>query len=105
MEAEMLRIACICVYVCVCGKLRALSHELRIGVSHELRIGVTGCFTMIFIFMHSESITEEDEILERLLPGPGVLRPLSCCLSARAQSPPPVLPLAGPPLRPSLTNR
>ncbi len=78
MEAEMLRIACICVYVCVCGKLRALSHELRIGVSHELRIGVTGCFTMIFIFMHAESITEEDEILERLLPGSGVLRRHEC---------------------------
>jgi hypothetical protein len=72
-------------YVCVCGKLRALSHDQS---DAKLRIGVTGCFTIIFIFMHAESITEEGEILERLLPGPGVLRHLSCCLSARAQSPP-----------------
>ena len=56
-------------YVCVCGKLRALSHDQS---DAKLRIGVTGCFTIIFIFMHAESITEEDEILERLLPGPGV---------------------------------
>ena len=59
-------------YVCVCGKLRALSHEQS---DAKLRLGVTGCFTIIFIFMHAESIPEEDEILERLLPGPGVLGP------------------------------
>ena len=35
-------------YVCVCGKLKALSHDQS---DAKLRIGVTGCFTIIFIFM------------------------------------------------------
>ena len=39
------------VYVCVCGKLRALSHDQS---DVKLRKCVTGCFTIIFIFMHAE---------------------------------------------------
>ena len=48
-------------YVCVCdvcGQPRALSHDQS---DAKLRLGVTGCFTIVFIFMHAESNTEEDK--------------------------------------------
>ena len=67
---QRLRIAC---YVCVCMR-KAKSFERSIICKIEKRCDRFRLNTFS-MFMHAESIEEEDEILESILPGPGGLRP------------------------------